>query len=122
MISINGKTYFGSSISIKRNKIVIDGKVIEDDDQKQINITINGDIQTLDVDSCEKINITGNVDQLRTISGDVRVNGVSNSVSTTSGDVGVEGNVGGSVTTVSGDVDVEGNINGSVKTVSGDIT
>lgn len=80
MISINGKTYFGSSISIKRNKIVIDGKVIEDDDQKQINITINGDIQTLDV---------GNV---------------GGSVTTVSGDVDVEGNINGSVKTVSGDI------------------
>ena len=40
MIKINGKTYFGNSIQISNNKVIIDGKdVTNDHDSKEITIT-----------------------------------------------------------------------------------
>lgn len=59
---------------------------------------------TLEVDYCTAVTVTGD----------------AGSIATQSGDVNIEGNVGGSVSTMSGDVDC-GSIGGSVSTMSGDV-
>lgn len=117
-IIINGKSYIGSSISINNNRISINGTQINED-SKVINITVEGDINLLDVDYCAKIVVNGSVTKLKTTSGDVECGNVTQSVETTSGDIEC-GDIGGDVNTTSGDVKAK-NINGNVKTLSGDI-
>ena len=117
-IIINGKSYIGSSVKVSGNKITINGTDVTPD-TKVINIQIDGDVDSIDVDYCEKVVVNGNVKSLNTTSGDVECGDVQGDIKGTSGDIQC-GNVGGSVRTVSGDVKAE-NISGSVKTLSGDI-
>ena len=102
-IIINNKGYVGKSITITNGNVIIDGKSIEIE-EKEINISVTGDINDLRVTSCNSLEIKGNV----------------KTIETTSGDINIEGDVSGNVKTVSGDVRC-GNITGDVKTVSGDI-
>jgi hypothetical protein len=119
-IIINNKTYYGNNISVKNNVVYVDGKRVDNENDKVITISINGDVDTLVVDVCETIKINGSVTNLKTVSGDVVTELVKNSITTTSGDVEVTGYINGSITTTSGDVTC-GDISGNVKTVSGDI-
>lgn len=119
MITINGQVYNGSSLSIVNGVISIDGKNVITPSEKIINISVNGNIDELRVGSCQKVEVSGDVKNLQTTSGDVVCGNVTNSVQTTSGDVECD-SVGGNVSTVSGDVKCE-EIKGRVSTVSGDI-
>ena len=121
MIRINNNDYVGRSITISGNKIIIDGKDVTADhsDSKEISITVNGDLDNLDVDYCKEIAISGNVGKIRSGSGDVTCNGVTGNVQTGSGDVECE-TITGDVQTGSGDVKTT-TITGSVRTGSGDI-
>jgi len=102
-ITINGNTYSGNNVVVSNGKVVIDGKDFTPD-SKNINISIEGDIDKLNVDSYDKISINGNVGNIKTQSGDVDISGeVSGDIQTMSGDVDC-GNVGGSISTMSGDV------------------
>jgi hypothetical protein len=103
MIRVNGKTYYGNSITIVNGNVKIDGKLVDTEDAKQISIEVNGNVEKLSVDACEFVSVKGNAGAISTISGDVRCGNVSGSVSSVSGDVSC-GRVGGSVSTVSGDV------------------
>lgn len=103
-IIINGKNYSGNSIIISGNKVVVNGVDVTPD-SKQINIKVEGNISELKVDSCDKIDVIGDVSNIKSQSGDIKITG----------------NVNGSVNTMSGDVDC-GAIGGSVNTMSGDIT
>ncbi len=103
-ININGVNITGRNITVKNNRVIIDGKDVTPD-SKQINISVQGDVGDIKVDMCEKIIVTGNASQ----------------VSTTSGDIEVGGSVGGSAKTISGDINC-GNIGGDASTMSGDIT
>jgi hypothetical protein len=117
-IIINGKSYLGNSITVSKNKVIVDGIDVTPDG-KQININVENDINELIVDCCEKINVGGNVNKIKTSSGDVYCENVTGDIQTKSGDVEC-GDVGGSIQTTSGDVNCK-NVNGSVKTISGDI-
>lgn len=86
MIIINNKKYNGNSVIISNNKIIIDGKEIIEE-LKEINITIQGDIKELKVDSCNYCEITGNVNSVSTMSGNVKYKNVNGSISTMSGDI-----------------------------------
>lgn len=102
-VTINGKTYIGNNIIVSNGKIMVDGKNVTSDD-KVINITVNGNIDSLKVDTCNKLEIIGNVTNVNTVSGDININGdVSGSIQTVSGDVKCK-NVGGSINTLSGDI------------------
>lgn len=104
MVIINGKVYSGNNLTITNNKVIIDGKVIDDGNTKEINITVNSDIQNIKVDTCSSFNMTGNAGTVVTASGDVRISGsVNGSVTTVSGDVRCK-SIAGSVSTISGDV------------------
>ena len=97
------KIFTGRQIIVNRGRVIIDGKDVTPD-EKVIHITISGDVNELKVDVCESITVEGNVESLKTISGDVKVKGdVKGDIKTTSGDVDC-GNVGGSISTTSGDV------------------
>ncbi len=117
-ITINGLNYNGKSVSISNGVISIDGRKLSIND-KTINISVVGDIQQLQVDSCQKVDVSGNVKNLETVSGNVRCGNVAGDVETTSGDIKC-GDVGGNIETVSGDVEAS-TINGKVSTLSGDI-
>jgi hypothetical protein len=121
-ITINGVTYSGNNISIKNNRVFIDGVEAKSDANcKEINIQVSGNINELKVDSCNKISVTGSVASIETTSGDVVCGPVTGSITTVSGDVECEGNIGGNVGTTSGDVKAK-SITGNTRTVSGDIT
>ena len=117
-VIINGKSYIGSTVKVSGNKITINGTDVTPD-TKIVNITIEGDVDEVHADYCEKIVVNGNAKTVTTTSGDIECKDIAGDVKLTSGDVQC-GNIGGSVQTVSGDVKAE-NINGSVKTLSGDI-
>ncbi len=119
-ISINGKNLFGSNISINGNKIIIDGKDVTPN-EKVINIVVNGNIDNLGVDSCDKIEIHGDVNKLKNMSGDIECGNIKESVSSGSGNIKCKGYIGGDVETGSGNVTCDGNIAGNVKTGSGNI-
>jgi hypothetical protein len=105
-VTINGvviQTSGRGNITIHGGHITVDGKDVTPD-AKEISIVVNGSLASLEVDSCDKVSVTGDVGK----------------VSTISGRVDISGNVAGSVSTVSGRVDC-GNISGSVSTVSGRI-
>lgn len=103
-VTINGANYAGRNIVINNNIVSVDGVVQNQTfGNNPIIVTVNGD-----------------VDELQITSGEVIVNGdIKSSINTTSGDVTAI-NIEGNVVTVSGDV-IASNITGSVKTVSGDI-
>ena len=120
VISINGKTYYGNSISITNGKVYIDGKVSSDENDKVITISVDGDLDSIVADHCNKIEIRGNVRIIKNSSGDISISDkVLGDVSTQSGDIEC-GDVQGNVETQSGDVKC-GIVNGSVSTVTGDI-
>lgn len=102
-IVINGVSYSGNSIVVSNNKVIIDGKDMTPN-EKQITIMVDGDVNDLNISSCNKLTVNGNVNEL----------------STQSGSVNISGDVNGSVKTMSGSVNC-GKISGSVKTMSGSI-
>lgn len=78
-------------------------------------INIRGDFYPI------KIIINGNVGQVETISGDIKVKGDSKNIDTMSGNVTVNKNVNGDIDTMSGDIRVKGSVKGSIDTMSGDV-
>lgn len=106
-ISINGQRISvqgNGNLTISNNKIFINGKQYECE-EKNINITIAGNVDQLKVDNCDTIKVAGNV----------------NDISTMSGSVKVEKDVFGSIKTMSGSVKCN-DVKGSVSTMSGDIS
>lgn len=103
-IQINGVTITGSgNISVSNGKIIVNGVDVTPD-TKEITIIVNGDTGKINVDACNQLIVTGKVGDIKTMSGDVEVNGdVTGSISTMSGDVDC-GNVGGIVKSMSGDI------------------
>lgn len=103
-VSINGVTISGvGNIVISNGRVTIGGKDVTPEG-KSIEIVVNGNIERLEVDSCSKVSVTGDIQNVKTQSGDVDVSGtVSGNIQTMSGDVDCS-NVGGSISTMSGDV------------------
>lgn len=81
------------SITITNGKISVDGKPLSeievvDPDEKEINITIEGNIERLEVDYCNTIKVTGNAKRVKTNQGDIEVGGdVSGDIHTNMGDI-----------------------------------
>jgi hypothetical protein len=122
VITINGVSFRGNSVSINNGKVIIDGveQPTKPTDDKKISITVQGNIDSLHIDECESFIQTGSVKELSTVSGNVKVTGDVGKVSTTSGSVEAGGNINGSVSTMSGSVDAK-EIHGKVDTMSGSI-
>ncbi len=118
-ITINGKSYVGKSVTIVNGKVIVNGNEVTPEDSKTITINVEGDIDELNVDACEKITVKGNVKNIQTSSGDIDCGNVTGGIQTSSGDIEC-GDVGGSIQTSSGDVKC-GTVGGNVRTNSGDI-
>ena len=104
-ITINGTvvTTSSRSVVIKNGKVIIDGKDLTPE-SKEINISIIGGLSKLEVDACSKVDVSGDVGSIKTMSGDIDVTGnVTGDIKTMSGDVDC-GTVGGSISTMSGDI------------------
>ena len=102
-INVNGVSYSGhGNVSIINGKVMIDGKDVTPD-AKEIIVSIEGNVDVLKVDACNKVSITGNAGSVATQSGDVECGDVTGSVQTMSGDVDCK-NIGGRVSTMSGDI------------------
>lgn len=103
MININGRIFSGKSVVVKNSKVFVDGKAVETE-EKEIKIEVSGNIETLTVDYCDEVKVTGDVSKVKTMSGDVTIGGeVKGNVETMSGDVRC-GNIAGKVKTMSGDI------------------
>ncbi len=103
-VTINGKSYFGNNISVSNNKVYIDGKEATPGEDKVINISIEGNVESLSVDGCDHVTVSGSAGSVKTLSGNVNIKGdVSGDANTMSGNLSC-GNVGGSVKTMSGNI------------------
>lgn len=102
-VTINGVSFSaGRNISISNGRVIIDGKDVTPDG-KEIRIEVQGNIESLSVDACNVIEVSGNIGDASTQSGDIKCGDVLGSVNTMSGDVRC-GSVGGNVKTMSGDI------------------
>lgn len=137
-LTINGMKYTSSSgVIIKNNLVYIDG-VVQDgiSTENGIDISIVGNVDSIDVQACNEISVEGNVSSVTTNSGDVKIGGdVSGNVRATHGDVSCSnvsgdvgstqgsidcGDVGRNASTTHGDIKC-GNVSGNVNTVMGDV-
>ncbi len=104
-IVVNGQVIpDGRNVIIRGGRVIVDGKDVTPD-AKEINIVVNGNIDKVEADACQKVSVTGDVGSVKTLSGDVDIGGdVKGSVQTMSGDIDCDGSIGGSVSTMSGDI------------------
>jgi len=104
-ITVNGVTYNSKGdISVKNGNVYVDGELLHNTgNEKVVNIII-GEVENLQVDSCETITIHGSAGNVKSQAGDIKIEGnVSGDVKTQAGDIRC-GNVGGSVKTQAGDI------------------
>lgn len=110
-IVINGKKVnYTGTISIENGRFFLDGKELKDlesltKDQKHIEIKVEGDIDRLQVDTCDNLYIEGSCNKVNTVNGEVEIGG----------------NVFGDVESVNGYIEIHGYVIGDVKTVNGNI-
>jgi len=105
-IIINGESFQGGSITVKGDKVYIDGKEAEGSytSSKKIEITIQGDVEGNVRATSSDIKIEGNVGKkVETVSGDIECNDIHGDIDTVSGDIRCN-NVEGDIDTVSGNV------------------
>ncbi len=119
-ITINGKTINipSGSICITNGEVYVNGQRYTDNtDDKQINIVIEGNCESLKVDHCLQVEVKGDVHGMVDAGGAVIVHGnvqkdVDAGGSVTCGDVGGDVDAGGSVKCgrVNGDIDAGGTV------------
>ena len=103
------KTIIGGTIRIIDGKTYVDGKPLEEleaknTDEKVINITIEGNVERLEVDYCHSIRVTGDANRIKTNNGDIEIGGdVSGDVHTNMGSITC-GNVEGDCHTNMGNI------------------
>lgn len=80
-IVVNGDVIRGQKINsmvISGGRITIDGKSLSEldvEDEKEINITIQGDLERLEVDYCNTLHVTGNAKRVKANKGDIEIGG-----------------------------------------------
>ncbi len=100
-VIIDGKSFTGSNICINGNKVIIDGVTQDGELVGDINITVNGDVESLE--NTSGLVTAKNVGSVKTVSGSVNCSDVSGDVRTVSGSVRAN-KITGKVSTVSGSV------------------
>ena len=100
-ITINGNKFTGNNVSINNNTLVIDGVIQDFELGKEVNITVHGDVDTINSNSGTiKAN---NVGKIKTKSGNITCQAVSGSVKSMSGNIDC-GSVAGNIKTLSGNI------------------
>ena len=108
-IIINGKKYNNISagnFTISNNKVYINGSLIENlnnIEEKNIKIEIYGDKNFISIDSCESINVNGNVYNIKLTNGTITCDDVKNDVTITNGDIKVN-KIFGKCNVINGDI------------------
>ena len=108
-IIINGKKYNNISsgnLTISNNKVYVNGFLIEglkNIEEKNIKIEIYGDKNFISVDSCETINVNGNVYNVKLTNGTITCDDVKNDVTITNGDINAN-KIFGKCEVVNGDI------------------
>ena len=80
-IVVNGDVIRGQKINsmvISGGRITIDGKSLSEldvEDEKEINITIQGDLERLEVDYCNTLHVNGNAKRVKSNQGDIEIGG-----------------------------------------------
>lgn len=96
------------NMTINNGKITVDCMPLEDwcnkDEFVVVNIVVNGDIESLEADSCDTISINGN----------------ANNIISKNGNVSVSGNIEGNAESKNGDITAN-TIQGNAETKNGDI-
>jgi hypothetical protein len=86
------------------DKVFIDGKeVIDGEEQKTIHIVIEGNVDTLNIDTCNELKIKGDVGTITHTNGNVVCHNVNGDVINKNGNI-VCRNVSGDATTKNGNV------------------
>jgi DNA polymerase/3'-5' exonuclease PolX len=94
-IHVNGRVIHNikGDVTIVNGKMLVNGKPLEEydeaiKDEKVVNITIEGDVERLEVDTCETITVKGNAKRIKTNMGDIEIGGdVSGDVHTNMGSI-----------------------------------
>lgn len=104
-VTINGRTYVGSNISINNGKVFIDGKEANiAESGPQVSIQVVGNLDWISADACEKITVEGDVKgNVLTQSGNIACKDVTGNATTMSGNISCA-KVGGDAKTMSGNV------------------
>ena len=103
-VQINGVTYSGNNISIKGDKVAVDGKTKIELKEKNITINISSAVEELQANCKSIVAWPGSsIGSIRTVSGDVSCIDVSRDINTISGDVKCK-KINGTVNTISGDI------------------
>ena len=117
---INGKSYQGKNITIVNDIVTVDGIRVDIEDKPLLHIIVEGDLQSLSVDACEKVDVKGNVSgYLKSVSGDIKCDNATD-VSTISGDIEIF-NLANNAKSVSGDITINTMNGGNPETKSGNI-
>lgn len=108
-IVINGKKYSNISsgnLTISNNKVYVNGFLIENlknVEEKNIKIEIYGDKNFISVDSCETINVNGNVYNIKLTNGTITCDDIKNNVTITNGNISAD-KIFGKCEVVNGDI------------------
>lgn len=102
-VNVNGRVISGDSVAIVNGRVYVGDDDVTPEDEKEINIEINGNVENVDIDACSKLVLHGNAGSVSTQSGDIECGDVNGSVSTMSGDVDCS-NIAGNVSTMSGNI------------------
>lgn len=101
-INIDGRDFVGHNVTIKGDRVIVDGVEQDGSLVGPVSVTVHGDVEALDGGFAE-VTVTGSCGSVKTMSGDVRCGDVTGDVGTMSGDVTC-GKVAGNVKTMSGDI------------------
>ena len=106
----NGKCIIinSNNVSITDGQVFVDGKLVNefntDKEEKVINITISGNVESLDVNYCQNLKITGDCKRVHNQNGSIQIGGnVSGNVHTNMGSITC-GNVEGDCHTNMGNI------------------
>lgn len=101
-VTIDGRTFSGSSISIVNDRVIVDGVEQQGALVGPISVTVNGNADSVETTS-GSVEVSGNVGRIKTMSGGVECGDVTGDVGTMSGDVTC-GSIAGNVKSMSGDI------------------
>lgn len=119
-ITVNGHSIVGRNVNIVNGKVIVDGKEIDFPQAKEINVTIEGDLGTLLIDS-GNVTIQGSVGEVDMNMGPVNIAGdAKGSISVDQGNVTCN-DVYGDVSTEMGSIKAS-TIHGNATTQMGNIT